>query len=629
MAGQQYQIRGDTRANVELATPAARELAVVTDKNELSIGDGSTAGGQPLQRKNRAESLAPAQIVADTNNYAPSGYDRHCGLLVLTTDAKRRLTGLTGGSTDRVLFVVNGGSQQLVLSDADAASTAANRFDLNGDLTLMPKGAIKLFYNATASRWQRTSGGAKFNTVPEDFLLTGVSTPVQITADQNDYAPNDSGTATKTFVLSTVLRLNTDASRNITGMADARDGVTKTIVNVGTNPIVLKNSSASSSAANRFDFGADITLAAKQSARIRYDATDSRWKLESSTAGSSVGAGAVTAPTLSASAMGLVGMINGTIVPSVAGSALTIALKTLAGADPSASDPVYAIFRNATAATGDYTVLTITAATSLVISSGSAMGVVANNTAFRLWVVGFNDAGTFRLGAINCLSGTDIYPLSGWGIASSTAEGGAGAADSAQVFYTGTAVASKAYFPICYMTWESGLAALSTWSAGPTRTQLFGAGVPLPGTVVGRARQATGAVATGTTTVPFDDTIPQNTEGDQYLSKAITPSSAAHVLRLRAELQLSSSVTNTFIASAFQDTAASALSSAFFFEDSAGGPRRLSLEHEFLAGTSIATTLKIRAGGSTAGTTTFNGNAAARFMGGVADSFLIIEEIAA
>src|SRR5258706_7973472 len=96
-----------------------------------------------------------------------------------------------------------------------------------------------------------------------------------------------------------------------------------------------------------------------------------------------------------------IGMINGTLVASVAGSALTIAIKTLAGTDPSATDPVYVAFRNATLATGDYNILAITAATSLVISSGSTVGAT-NNVAFRLWIVGFNDAGTFRLGAVNC-----------------------------------------------------------------------------------------------------------------------------------------------------------------------------------------------------------------------------------
>src|SRR4051812_45037042 len=128
MSGQQYQQRRDTRANVELATPAAGEAFFVTDKNEGGFGDGATAGGQLHQRKNKVESLAPAQITADQNNYSPASYDRHCGLLAINSDALRTITGIAGGSTDRVLFIVNIGSFKIVLSDANAASTAANRF---------------------------------------------------------------------------------------------------------------------------------------------------------------------------------------------------------------------------------------------------------------------------------------------------------------------------------------------------------------------------------------------------------------------------------------------------------------------------------------------------------------------
>lgn len=68
------------------------------------------------------------------------------------------------------------------------------------------------------------------------------------------------------------------------------------------------------------------------------------------------------------------GMLNGTLACSVGSSALTIAIKDRNGSDPSATSPVVVFFRNATAATGTYTEMSITAATSLVISSGSTMG---------------------------------------------------------------------------------------------------------------------------------------------------------------------------------------------------------------------------------------------------------------
>lgn len=176
----------------------------------------------------------------------------------------------------------------------------------------------------------------------------------------------------------------------------------------------------------------------------------------------------IDAATLGDSALGF-SMVNGTLTATVAASALTIAIKTKAGTDPSATDPVLVLFRNATAGTGDYTVISITAATSLVISSGSTMGTISA-ILNRLWIVGFNDAGTFRIGAINLSTfveiGDDV-------IASSTAEGGAGAADSAGVYYTGTAVTSKAMRVLGYV--ESTQATAGTWATSPSKVQIVSA----------------------------------------------------------------------------------------------------------------------------------------------------------
>ncbi len=51
-------------------------------------------------------------------------------------------------------------------------------------------------------------------------------------------------------------------------------------------------------------------------------------------------------------------------------------------------------------------------------------------------------------------------------------------------------------------------------------------------TVVQVVNTQDGAVATGTTVLPWDDTIPQNTEGDQYMSLSITPTNASNKLIL-------------------------------------------------------------------------------------------------
>lgn len=321
---------------------------------------------------------------------------------------------------------------------------------------------------------------------------------------------------------------------------------------------------------------------------------------------------------------------------TVAASALTIALKDRDGSDPTAASPVSAGMRNVTAATGDFTAQNVVTANSLVISSGSTHGTVSN-VPFRLWIVLFNDGGTLRLGSINCLSTvagagagrdvTAIYPLSAWGIASSTAEGGAGAADSAQVFYTGTAVTSKAFVVLGYAEWPSGLATAGTWSAGPSRVQLFGPGVPLPGQVVQVARNDTGAAATGTTTIPNDDTTPQNTEGDQYLSQAITPVSAANVLAVDSQGSLASSATGGLTWALFQDSTANALTAVGARSTASGDNWSMRVEKRVLAATTSSTTFKVRGGLNNAGTTTFNGASGARLYGGVHNSYLEIREI--
>lgn len=214
---------------------------------------------------------------------------------------------------------------------------------------------------------------------------------------------------------------------------------------------------------------------------------------------------------------------NLSLALSVGASALTIALKDRNGNDPTTANPIRVPFRNVTPATGDFAELYVTAATSIVVSSGSTLGT-SNNVAFRLWIVAFNDGGTFRLGVINCLSATSIFPLAGWGIASSTAEGGAGAADSAHVFYTGTAVTSKAYTVLGYVTYESGLATAGTWSAVPTRAQLYGPGVPLPGqTIQHVSAEGSGSSTTSTTATDVTGTM------------SVTLTSAANIVDVRCD----------------------------------------------------------------------------------------------
>ena len=148
-------------------------------------------------------------------------------------------------------------------------------------------------------------------------------------------------------------------------------------------------------------------------------------------------AGSVTLGKLHAQVSQSNDIYNCSITTSVSSNALTIALKDRAGSDPSAASPCKIAFRNATATTGTYSTVSSTAATSVVISSGSKLGCF-DSAACTLYVYAINNGGTIELGVI---SGAQLDEGS---VQSSTAEGGAGAADSAVVLYSTTARASKA-----------------------------------------------------------------------------------------------------------------------------------------------------------------------------------------
>lgn len=319
------------------------------------------------------------------------------------------------------------------------------------------------------------------------------------------------------------------------------------------------------------------------------------------------------------------------IAATVGSNALTVSIKNLkTGADAAAGSPIAFQFLDSAALNSSVPVeANLAAASSIVISSGSTMGAV-NGVPFRLWLVMFKDGANLRPGLINCRNGTDIFPLGQFPIASSTAEGGAGAADSAHVFYTGVAVAAKAYVVLGYLEWQAGLAAAGTWNVAPTIVQLFGSNVPLPGASIQAARTSTGAYATGTTVMPVDDTIPQNTEGNQYMSVALTPRAAANVLRVRGCVGFYYSDMDPNSGALFADSVVDALVATCFNRGSGnlyeGGK---TLDYEGIAGGVATRTFKLRAGPHVAGTFSFNGHLGSRIYGGVSNSYIDVQEIQA
>jgi len=277
-----------------------------------------------------------------------------------------------------------------------------------------------------------------------------------VTADQNDWTPTGLSTAT-------IIRADPTATRNITGLTGGADGRIIGIINVNaTNALVLKNESASSSAANRFSIGADITLSAGQGATFCYDSTSSRWRplTGSGTAGGGGGSNTVTRRTITA-ADTVISTDNGNIVEATSG---TFSLAFTAAA--TLANGFWTIISNS--GTGDVTLdpngaETIDGLTTYILYPGGSVLVQCNGTSFESYLLTsmrkqFDSTGTWT--KPGC--GT-IALVQAWG-----AGGGAGRSASANDSGGGGGGGYKEYhFPLSALgTTET--ATVGTGGAGKT-----------------------------------------------------------------------------------------------------------------------------------------------------------------
>jgi hypothetical protein len=142
------------------------------------------------------------------------------------------------------------------------------------------------------------------------------------------------------------------------------------------------------------------------------------------------------------------------ITASVAANALTVTL-----------NPTTLEFRSSTLTSGTVVSRTIASAISVVVSSGSTLGTVSA-TQSRIVVLALDNAGTVELAVVNIAGGNNLTETN---LISTTAEGGAGAADSASTIYSTTARTNVAYRVVGYI--ESTQATAGTWATTPSTIQ--------------------------------------------------------------------------------------------------------------------------------------------------------------
>jgi hypothetical protein len=122
---------------------------------------------------------------------------------------------------------------------------------------------------------------------------------------------------------------------------------------------------------------------------------------------------------------------------TVGGNALSATVVTAAGSIPTAADQIRVAIRSSSAASGAFNVRTIANSIGLTISNGSTLGHVNGSKGKIHWYL-IDYPGTVELAASAAYFGNS-------GIASTTAEGGAGAADSETAMYSATARTNVPY----------------------------------------------------------------------------------------------------------------------------------------------------------------------------------------
>lgn len=163
------------------------------------------------------------------------------------------------------------------------------------------------------------------------------------------------------------------------------------------------------------------------------------------------------------------------------------------------------------------------------------------------------------------------------------------------------------------------------------------AGTTVPDGTIGNSSLATGVpvqiveenfsvYATGTTTIPIDNTIPQITEGTEFMTMSFTPKSATNKLSIDVFGYFAISVAENMTIALFKDATANALAVNGAYQGTGTATTPLYVVHSMTAGTTSAITFRVRVGAGGAATTYFNGSGGQRFGGAITMSRIKVTE---
>lgn len=174
---------------------------------------------------------------------------------------------------------------------------------------------------------------------------------------------------------------------------------------------------------------------------------------------------------------------------------------------------------------------------------------------------------------------------------------------------------------------------LSTNGAGANPAWVApGAATVGVGAQIGYAYTTSTTTASTTSVIPADDTIPQNTEGAAFasLDTTITPTSASSLLEVEVTIPWASATTGvrTPIFALFRDSGANAIFATFATTVAAAGyTSTATLRCVVTAGSTSATTFKLRFGTDSGGTVYLNQYSGSGYFSSVDAALMTIKEI--
>lgn len=173
---------------------------------------------------------------------------------------------------------------------------------------------------------------------------------------------------------------------------------------------------------------------------------------------------------------------------------------------------------------------------------------------------------------------------------------------------------------------QAGIAEIATEAEAAAATDDTKIITPLKQRIVDIKYYPNTSYATGSTQMPFDDSPPQSSEGNQYMTATYTPKIATNSLKIDILVNFTHQNTGECTAALFKDSDTECLGAKGETVFTSSQMQTIPFSYVLANAGTSAITFKIRAGSKNTGTFYFNGDSTGRKYGGKMQSFINITE---